>query len=75
MVALPAHVLGVCAPSPIAPGWLVLSVTIRAVDLHHAKSDKTTSFHIETDAFTKICAIESLEVCMRFHHAHLLALG
>ena len=33
----PAHVLVVCGPSPIPPGWLVLSVTIRTIDVQHAK--------------------------------------
>ena len=37
MVTLPAHVLGVCGPSPIPPGPLVLHVTIRTVDVQHAK--------------------------------------
>ena len=33
----PAHVLDVCGPSPVPPGRLVLSVTIRTVDVQHAK--------------------------------------
>ena len=29
----PAHVIGVCGPSPILPGWLVLSITARTIDV------------------------------------------
>ena len=36
------HVLGVCSPSPIPPGRLVLSVTIRTVDVQHAKVRQDT---------------------------------
>ena len=32
-----AHVLGVCGPSPILPGWLGLSITVRTVDVQTLK--------------------------------------
>ena len=33
----PAQVLGVCGPSPVSPGWLVLSVTVGALDVQPLK--------------------------------------
>ena len=34
---VPAQVLGVCGPSPVSSGWLVLSVTIGAIDVQLLK--------------------------------------
>ena len=34
---IPAQVLGVCGPSPVSPGWLVLSVTVRAYNVQLLK--------------------------------------
>ena len=49
MVTLPAHVLGVCNPSTIPPGRLVLSVTIRMVYVQHAKIRQTNVIDNDVD--------------------------
>ena len=38
MIHIPAHVLGMCGPSPIPPDRLVLSITTRTIDVQLMKT-------------------------------------
>ena len=48
----PAHVLGVCGPA--SPGWLVLSITVRTVDVELLKIRQTTRIAPASNASNKL---------------------
>ena len=66
----PAHVLGVCGPSPIPPGQLVLSVTIRTVDVQHAKVRQSPAYRTAEHTNVSLLPASAMSLAAVRHIMH-----